>query len=390
VNNSNKSGKEALESLKRGDAGFYFIGRELFRLMDWRGVFIDAVIHDECQSLASLQSAGKKGRSRGFDVAFDLRHRTKYTLAQSGTWYGSSWERAWSIGRILWPDVVERNFYRWMIDYCATVYDPFTTNQRKIVGEKNPGAFVASLPCYVNLRNTATMPPMVEDIYVDLSARQRKLYDEFEKKGLVWLAEHPMVADVPIVQRIRLRQLALAECDLIDFGKVDANGEPLLAVGFQPNAKSSKFDALKEFLADMPDEKVIIVTDSAKYARMVAARLGSDAFAWTGDATQKERERAKGRFIKGDLKYLVAVQKAISEGTDGLQHASHIMVTLSEDDSPVQNQQMIGRLNRTGQQQRVLVYNIKARDTIEDVQSATLLQKERQMRASMLKDEVAA
>lgn len=388
INNSNKAGKEALESLKRGDAGFYFIGRELFRLSDWRGVFIDGVIHDECATLASLQSGGKKTRSRGYDVAFDLRHRTKYTIAQSATWFGSSFERAWSIGRILWPDTVERNFYRWTMEFAKSEYDPFTPNQRKIVGEKHPGAFANSLPCYVNPPASTNLDkPVLEDIFVDLSRSQRKLYDDFEEKGVVWLKEHPMVADVPIVQRIRLRQLTLAECDLAEAGRLDDNGNPVMQVIFRPNAKSSKFDALKELLADIPDEKVVIATDSAKYARMVAARLGSDAFAWTGEATQKEREAAKGKFTKGSLKYIVAVQKAIADGTDGLQAACHILVVMSEDDSPVMNSQLIGRLRRQGQEHRVLVYRIRARDTLDDPQAATLLAKERSMRASMIKEE---
>lgn len=378
VNNSNKAGKEALESLKRGDAGFYFVGREMFRLLDWRGVFIDGVIHDECASLASLQDGGKKVRSRGYEVAFDLRHRTKYTLCQSATWFGSAFARSWSIARILWPDRVEKNYYRWTIDYCATVYDPFTPNQRKIVGEKKPGAFASSLPCYINPpKSLALEEPMFEDIFVDLSRSQRRIYDEFEKKGVVWLQDHPLVAQAPIVQRIRLRQITLAECDVTDEDQVI----------FQPNAKSSKFDALKEFLADLPEgEKVLIATDSAKFARMVAARLGSDAFAWTGEATQRERERAKARFVKGDLHAIVAVQKAIAEGNDGLQAACHILVVLSDDDSPVMNSQLVGRLHRQGQKDRVLVYRVRARETLDDPQASTLLAKELSMRASMMKE----
>ena len=382
ITNSTKAGKAAFANLKAGQAGVYFVGRELFRTMDWRGVFIDLVVHDECQTIANRDN-------KGYKVAFDLRARTKYTICQSATWYGSRFENAWGIGRILYPTIVERNFYKWVEKYCATVFDPFTPTQRKVVGEKMPGRFTSELSCYVNLRNTATQKPMVEEIFVDLSPRQRKLYDEFEQKGVVWLNEHPMVADVPAVIRIRLRQLTLAECDIsYEMGR---DGEMQEKVGFQPTAKSTNFDALTDFLKTLPeDEKVIIATDFAKYARMVAGRLGDDAFAWTGEASSKQREAAKGRFIKGKLKYLVAVQKAISEGTDGLQEVCHILVVLSDDDSPVQNMQMVGRVNRTGQAKRVLVYLIRARNTVDDVQAPTLLQKEVQMRRSMKKDEVAA
>src|SRR3954462_5648327 len=58
INNNTKTGKLALESLRRGDAGFYFIGRELFRLIDWRRVKIDLVVHDECQTIANRNNKG--------------------------------------------------------------------------------------------------------------------------------------------------------------------------------------------------------------------------------------------------------------------------------------------------------------------------------------------
>jgi hypothetical protein len=48
---------------------------------------------------------------------------------------------------------------------------------------------------------------------------------------------------------------------------------------------------------------------------------------------------------------------------------------------------MVGRLNRTGQDKRVVVYRVMARDTLDDPQANTLLNKELQMRASMLKND---
>jgi hypothetical protein len=63
------------------------------------------------------------------------------------------------------------------------------------------------------------------------------------------------------------------------------------------------------------------------------------------------------------------------------------MVELSAHDSPLQNKQMLGRLNRKGQDKAVLVYRVRARDTLDDPQAETLLSKELSMRASMRKEE---
>jgi hypothetical protein len=370
VNRSSKDGKAALADLKAGVPGFYFIGRELFRLIDWGRTTVDLIIHDECHTLSNRSN-------RGFKVA--SKFKAGYTICQSATWYGSDFSGAWAIGRILWPDLVSRSYWLWVADYCTTIYDHFAPQQKKITGEIVPGAFVSDLPLYINLRNTATQPPMFEDIYVDLTARQRRLYRQMEEAGVAYLKDNPLVADIPIVQRIRLRQITLAECSLVEDRVV-----------FEDDAASSKFDALREFLSDLPDEPVLIATDSAIYARMVARRLGDAAFAWTGDASPVDRDVAKARFMAGDLQYIVATQASISEGVDGLQHNCHILVELSQSDSPLLNQQMIGRLNRKGQKKRVLVYRFKARESIDDEQAETLLQREIAMRSSMVKGVVNA
>lgn len=368
INNSTKAGRAALADLQWGRPGAYFMGRELARLMDWSEVRPDMVGHDECHSFAS-------SKSRGFKNA--MRLESGFTLAQSATWFGASFANAWTMARVLWPDrsdagdIADRSFYRWQARWCETVFDNFAPMQRRVVGEKNPGEFVKALPCYIHLpsrMDEATVVP----VYVDLSPRQRKMYDDMERQGVAWLDEHPLAADQPMTQRIRLRQLTLGECSINEEGEVV----------FAPDARSTMLTALTEMLDNLGDEKVLIVTDSAKFARLVASRIPS-AFAWTGDKKEREREEAKQQFIYGDLKYIVATQAAISEGTDGLQLACHIGIELSRSDQAVLGEQVVGRLNRTGQTMPVTWYQLLARDTIDDPQAETLLQKKIQMRQSM-------
>ena len=63
-----------------------------------------------------------------------------------------------------------------------------------------------------------------------------------------------------------------------------------------------------------------------------------------------------------------------------------VLIEVSRSDNPILNQQMLGRLNRTGQERRVIVYKVMARNTLDDPQAETLLGKEIQMRLSMLKN----
>jgi superfamily II DNA or RNA helicase len=64
VNTKNKAGRAALEDLKWGVPGWYFIGRELFRLQDWGGVSVDVIVHDECHTLQNRFSRGFKAAKK--------------------------------------------------------------------------------------------------------------------------------------------------------------------------------------------------------------------------------------------------------------------------------------------------------------------------------------
>jgi hypothetical protein len=370
VDNKTKRGKNNLEALQWATPGWYFVGREFFRLQDWSNIEIDLMVHDECHSLQNR-------KSKGFKTARKVNARM--TIAQSATWFGSSFEGAWAVLRVLWPDednpgqIADRSYHRWVNNWCKTEYDHFAENNRHIVGELHPGELARTVPCYINLRNTATEEPEIVPIYVDLTSRQQAMYNQMERDGVAWLDDNPMVAELPITVRMRLRQLTLGEAS------VNSDGE----VHFVPECRSSKLDALVGLLDDLVGEQIVVATDSAKFARLVADRVGG--FAWTGDKSQEERETAKKIFMAGKLRVIVATQAAISEGTDGLQRACRVLVELSQSDSPIMNQQMVGRLNRTGQQGSVIVYRLMARTSLYDPQAATLSGKELKMRASMLK-----
>ena len=372
VDNKTKQGKNNLEALQWGTKGWYFVGREFFRLQDWSNVPIDVMVHDECHSLQNR-------KSKGFKTARNVEARL--TIAQSATWFGSSFEGAWAVLRVVYPEhdsigsFADRSYHRWVRNWCQTEYDHFAEGNLKIVGEKTIGNLANEIPCYINLRNTATETPEFVKVYVDLSTRQRTLYVQMERDGVAWLADNPMVAELPITQRVRLRQLTLGETVVSDDDVVD----------FDMDCKSSKLDAVVGLLDDLVGEQVVIATDSAKFAKVVAARVGG--FAWTGDKSQQEREDAKKLFADKKLRIIVATQAAISEGTDGLQRTCRVLIELSQSDSPILNQQMVGRLNRTGQNKRVVVYRVMARDTLDDPQANTLLGKELQMRMSMLKND---
>lgn len=363
---STKSGQEAHANLALGKEGWYFIGREYFRTKDWSKIVPDMVLVDECHF-------AQNRKSKSFKTLMTLK--AGFKLSMSGTPYGNTFDGAWAVTRWLWPNKIPKGFWNWAQDWAKTAYSPFS--KYEIVGELNPGAFAKSLPCYIRLEPNHNLEVITEIRYVDLLPAQKKIYDKFEKDLVVWLKDNPMIAEVPIAARIRLRQITLAVPSINELGEVI----------FEEDAKSTKFQALKEIIEDNPNEPMLLLTDSQKYASLVATRLGDKAFEWSGKANQSQREEGKQKFLKGKIKYIVAVIPAIAEGVDGLQDVCSTVVWLSHSDSNLMNQQVLDRIRRRGQKEVVKVYDIVARDTYDEGQLSTLVERQLSMNASLRKDQ---
>jgi SNF2 family DNA or RNA helicase len=366
---STKQGIKALAELADGRPGWYFVGREYFRTKDWSKIKPDMALVDECHFMQNRAS-------KGFKVAKTLK--AGYKMSMSGTPFGNRFEGFWAVSRFLWPDdkIVPKSYWKWVEAWAKTQYSPFAGVE--VVGEKVAGAFANTLPCYVRLEPDYNIDVVYETRYVDLVPAQRKIYEKFQKDLVVFLQENPLVAEVPIAARIRLRQMTLAVPSITEDEMVY----------FAEDAVSTKYKALVEIIEDNPTDKMLILTDSQKYAKIVNNRLNTKfgdgcSFEWSGQASQANREIAKQRFIKDDLQYIVAVIPAIAEGVDGLQDACRTVVWLSHSDSNILNQQVLDRVRRRGQQRVVQVYDIVARDTYDEGQLDVLLQRELDLRASL-------
>jgi superfamily II DNA or RNA helicase len=282
-----------------------------------------------------------------------------YKLAMSGTPTGNSFSGAWAVTKWLWPDLIENSYWGWVENWCATEYDHFAPNGKKIVGERQPGEFFNSLPCYVRIESEIDVEIQEEEVYVELSATQRKAYTDLEERMVTWVEERPLVVEFPITLRARLRQATLG------MFKIDDED----VVTFDNNCKSSKVEMMHEILSDrFEDESALILTDSKKFANVVVHRLteaGHSALPWHGDVTQARRQENKEAFVGGSCKYLVAVIAAIAEGVDGLQHGTRNILWLNRSDNRILNEQVVKRVHRQGQTKQVRSVELVAVDTYD-------------------------
>jgi len=151
--NSTKAGSQAKEDWSWQLPGIYFVGVELFVRLGWENKARskmwtpkpDLVLFDEVH----------RGQNRKSKTHKTLKQVSgSFKLAMSGTPTGNSFEGAWAVTKWLWPTVIENSYWAWVDKWCATEYDHFAPGGKKVSGERRPGAFFNSLPCYVRIERS--------------------------------------------------------------------------------------------------------------------------------------------------------------------------------------------------------------------------------------------
>lgn len=389
VIDSSKQGKLNFETLASRVPGAYLIGWERFRMYDWANMPLDFVICDEVHR--------QQNRRAGTHASVMTTVKAEYKLALSATPWGNHIQGAWATIRWLWyrnDEVAGKNdsFWNWVTAYMTASLDEYSG--KKVEGERVPGTVWASLPSKSYFPSPFQDEPIIHEIECEMSAFQRKIYDRFEQEAVVWLEDRPLVADLPAIMRLRLREICLAVPSIREdwVRKQDKDtglwekvwGE---VVYFEDTAKSSKADNIIEVLNDLYAEKpepVLIFTHSRKFATMLTMRLqakGFEARQFVGGMSKEERTWKLENFGK-EFDIMVASIPTVSEGTDGLQLVSRIEFWVSLDDNRLLNTQAKGRLSRPGQTRPVQRYLFLAKNTVEVKQLGKLEADQAQLDAS--------
>ena len=211
---------------------------------------------------------------------------------------------------------------------------------------------------------------------VKLGVEQARQYEQMEKQSLAWIpstasADHePLLADLPIVQRIRLRTAALGAMTLIP----RLTEEEADKVTFAPGCKSSTLDAAYEIMhrPEWAGQKVLILTHSKPFAVETARRIGLKyrVALKTGDVSSVQWEMDKASFMlpvseTDSVQVLVAVISAVGTAMDGLQANCSKVLWLSRDENTTNNLQASNRIWRDG-------VDRDSYEGIEIVQSGTI------------------
>lgn len=373
IGNTGKARKEALFDFELGQDGIYLCSPQFLTRSDvdlWDG---DMVIVDESHTLSR---AGSKGAKK----LIELHDKFPRRLALSGTAWRNSFERSWVTMQFLWKSThylrgqcAYSNYYLFLRDRMT--YEEVYTSQRnpdgspktvkKWLNEAEPGLLVSQMPCVIIHKRREKCcryhpqgflevdKPNIHTHTIELTAKQKRAIKDLEKANIAWLEDNPLVVDLPITQKQRIRQLVLGEALVKDFTEIDEDGFEVAkqTIEFAEDCKSPMVDLMLEKLEDLDDEPVLIFLESQRFAEVLVKKLekaGISAFEYSGK-TKKTRDEDLRNFGRGKkFRVCVGVLSAISTGVDSIQRVCKTEFWAESSVDMTVNLQAQGRAERTG------------------------------------------
>ena len=186
--------------------------------------------------------------------------------------------------------------------------------------------------------------------YVELSPKQRKVYNEMKKNFITELEGESVTAPEAITRLLRLQQI------LCGWFPTEDKVVPI-------DAKNVRLEALKEVLSDI-DSKVIIWARFKADLRAIQGMLGDSAVAYHGDVTNDLREVAVQRF-QNDPKIKYFIGQPQSGGIGLTLTAAHYAIYYSNSFDLETRLQSEDRCHRIGTTKNVTYIDLESPKTID-------------------------
>lgn len=196
-------------------------------------------------------------------------------------------------------------------------------------------------------------PKQYQTRFVGMDTKQAKAYEQMRKEMIAQLDDGTLAAFDPLVQTLRLLQVASAMPVLDAEGGVAALTKP-----------SNKVAALLDLLDEAGGEPIVCFAASRKLIELCSREVEVDHVLITGAQTSAERQAAVARFQLGDVPLALVTLGAGGEGITLTAAARAVFLQRSW--SLVQNLQAEDRIHRIGQQSgTVEIIDIVSQGTIE-------------------------
>jgi SNF2 family DNA or RNA helicase len=219
--------------------------------------------------------------------------QAKYRRIMTGTPVTKGPEDVYSQFKFLDPYILGYDsFYSFRARYC--VMGGFENKQ--IVSYQNVDELTQNIEGHsfrVLKKDCLDLPEKIyQREYVELSPKQRKLYEQLRKEFVTELGDETLTASEAITRMLRLQQI------LCGWFPTEEKVVPI-------DDKNPRMEALKELLANI-QSKVIIWARFKADLRAIQDMLGDSAVAYHGDISNDDRAMAVKRFQEDDrIRYFI-------------------------------------------------------------------------------------
>ena len=318
-----------------------------------------------CTIVADEAHRMKDARSKQTRAVWYLAHRAGRFWPVTGTPVGDTIDDLWPILHGLAPDEHPVRS-RYLDLFAVQEYEYFSGSAVLGIRPDNAQAFhdiVQPLMRRVPVEIARPYQPPREEPefrWLDLPPAQRKIYDQLKAETLADLEDCTVVPKNTAVKFGRLRQLANSAVEAVD-GE-DEHGFTRQEIRLC--APSVKADDVLDFLADL-DGQLVVSCISVQLAELILKKLAAakiPATAITGGMSSEAQYIACREFTEGRAR-VIAITAAGSESID-LQTA-HVVYFAEPQPSFFAREQVMGRVDRFGQQRGVRQVHALTRDTVD-------------------------
>lgn len=197
-------------------------------------------------------------------------------------------------------------------------------------------------------------PPLVVPRRVALPAEAMELYDRIQRDYVLQFGESEVLAQNPAVLSAKLSQLASGAV-------LDSDKKWHLV-------HDAKLDALEDLVEELAGEPILVLYWFKSSLERLKKRFGRK-LATTATSGFLDK------FAARDLPILALQPSGAGHGLDGLQHGGHHVAAFDLHPDWEVYKQAVDRLDRSGQQYQVKIWQLIAEGTVDEAVAATLFER---------------
>lgn len=220
-------------------------------------------------------------------------------------------------------------------------------------------------PLVIQMDDTALdMPPLVYNrVNVELPKKARAAYDQMERLMMASLDDGVITAANAAVATGKCRQIA-------NGGLYHEGGEDWTHI------HEAKVDATEEIIEELSGKPVLIAYEFRHDLDRLLRRLGPDTPHIGGGVSVGQFREIERRWNAGEIPVLLAQPQSVAHGLN-LQGAAADVIFFGETWNLEDREQLIRRVWRQGQKSKVVVHDIIAKKTVDEVILAAIGRKDK-------------